>query len=78
MSLLKKLYKIPRPISSCGDGYGFPSSHVGIATMLATLWLLENSYLFKKKKNFKKSFLIVMYTILIGASRYYLNYHTIN
>jgi membrane-associated phospholipid phosphatase len=73
IELLKISFQIPRPcipFENCPSGYSFPSGHTAIISTFTTITILQ----LKKPKIYIP---LIILTILVGASRIFLDYHTL-
>ncbi len=71
--LLKLVFKVPRPcslIASCPTSYAFPSGHTTVAFAVATFIAI-------KGRNRLIGVTLLLYAVLVSASRIFLGYHTV-
>lgn len=77
-NILKKLIKFNRPNTIHGDGYGMPSAHSQFTGFLTIYFIMRLIYQLPNIKKLNKTLIyiyLILTSILIMFSRYYLNYH---
>ncbi|KAJ6235675.1 dolichyldiphosphatase 1 [Anaeramoeba flamelloides] len=78
--ILKNIIRQDRPKGSCSDDYGMPSSHSLLDLFWVTWFVLEITIGTRKNLKLKNkiliTFVVLLNTVLVPYSRYYLGYHT--